>query len=81
MKNFRAAISEGKSWEMELPKILMLYKRSPNQISGKASEWFCSIANFRTKLPYIEFNSNKHYQHSIANIGQNAICIKRVEEI
>ena len=44
----------------------------------KHLEWFCSIANFRTKLPYIEFNSNKHYQHSIANIGQNAICIKRV---
>ena len=37
----------------------------------KHLEWFCSIANFRTKLPYIEFNSNKHYQHSIANIKCN----------
>ena len=34
-KNFRAAISEGKSWEDELPKILMSYRATPHPVSGK----------------------------------------------
>ena len=35
-KNFRAVISEGKSWQTELPKILMLYRASPHPVSGKS---------------------------------------------
>ena len=34
-KNFRAVIAEGKSWQAELPKILMLYRASPHPGSGK----------------------------------------------
>ena len=35
-KNFRAVISEDKSWQTELPKILMLYRVSPHPVSGKS---------------------------------------------
>ena len=48
-KNFRAVISEGKSWQKELPKILMTYRASPHQISGKSPS---------AKVPLIESNSN-----------------------
>ena len=34
-KNFHAVISEGKSWEDELPKILMSYRATAHPVSGK----------------------------------------------
>ena len=57
-ENFRAAISEGKSWQMESPKILMLFRESPHQLSGKSPCKHLSNHVLRTKLPHIEFNSN-----------------------
>lgn len=43
---------------MELPKILMLYRASPHQISGKSTSKLLINRELRTKLPYIEFNSD-----------------------
>ena len=57
-KNFRAVISEGKSWQKELPKILMTYRASPHQISGKSPSVLLFNHEIRTKVPHIESNSN-----------------------
>ena len=57
-KNFRAVISEGKSWQKELPKILMTYRASPHQISGKSPSMLLFNHEIRTKVPHIESNSN-----------------------
>ena len=57
-KNFRAVISEGKSWQKELPKILMTYRASPHQISGKSPSMLLFNREIRTKVPHIEPNSN-----------------------
>ena len=80
-ENFRAAVSEGKSWQMESPKILMLFRESPHQLCGKSPCKLLSNHVLRTKLPHIEFNSNtallaldrKHWSRC-----QDAICIKHV---
>ena len=56
--NFRAVISEGKSWQKELPKILMTYRASPHQISGKSPGMLLFNHEIRTKVPHIESNSN-----------------------
>ena len=57
-KNFRAVISEGKSWQEELPKILMLYGASPHPVSGKSPTMLLFNHEIRTKVPHIESNSN-----------------------
>ena len=57
-KNFRAAISEGKSWQEELPKILMLYRASPHPVSGKSPSMLLFNREIRMKVPHIESNSN-----------------------
>ena len=46
----------------------MLYRASRLKISGRSLSTFFFSCELRTK---------QHYRHSIANIGQNAICIKR----
>ena len=51
-------ISEGKSWQKELPKILMTYRASPHQISGKSPSMLLFNHEIRTKVPHIESNSN-----------------------
>ena len=56
--NFRAVISEGKSWQKELPKILMTYRASPHQICGKSPGMLLFNHEIRTKVPHIESNSN-----------------------
>ena len=57
-KNFRAAISEGKSWQEELPKILMLYRATPHPVSGKSPSMLLFNHEIRTKVPHIESLSN-----------------------
>ena len=57
-ENFRAVISEGKSWQEELPKILMLYRTSPHPVSGKLPTMLLFNYKMRTKVPHIESNSN-----------------------
>ena len=51
-------ISEGKSWKKELPKILMTYRASPHQISGKSPSILLFNHEIRMKVPHIESNSN-----------------------
>ena len=51
-------ISEGKSWQKELPKILMTYRASPHQISGKSPSMLLFNHEIRTKVPHIESNSD-----------------------
>ena len=57
-KIFGAVISEGKSWQKELPNILMTYRASPQQISGKSPSMLLFNHEIRTKVPHIESNSN-----------------------
>jgi len=57
-KTFRAVISEGKSWQEEQPKILMLYQTSPHQVSGKLPTMLLFNYKICTKVPHIESNSN-----------------------
>lgn len=57
-KNFRAAISEGKSWQTELPKILMLYRASPHPISGKSPAILLLTREIRMKVPHIAHDAN-----------------------
>lgn len=52
--NFRAAISEAKSWKIKLSKFLMLYRASLHQSSGKSP----SIYAFVQSLPHIELDSS-----------------------
>ena len=52
-KNFRAVISEGKSWQRELPKILMTYRASPHQISGKSPSMLLFKHEISTKVPHM----------------------------
>ena len=60
-------ISEGKSWQEELPKILMLYRASPHPVSRKSPTML---------LPHIESNSNTaasaldHVHRSKCNLYQ-----------
>ena len=68
-ENFRAAISEGKSWQMESPKNSCATEQIGFILVEDHLVCFCSIANFEQE---------KHHRHSIANIGQNPICSKRV---
>ena len=51
-------ISEGKSWQKDLPTILMTYRASPHQISGKSPSMLLLNHEIRTKVPLIESNSN-----------------------
>ena len=55
-KNFRAVISEGKSWQGELPKILMLYRASPHPVSGKSPAMLLFTREIRMKVPHITAN-------------------------
>ena len=57
-KNFRAVISEGKSWQEELPKILMLYRATPHPVSGKSPSMLLFNHEIRTKVPHIKNVSN-----------------------
>ena len=57
-KNFRAPIAEGKSWQEELPKILMLYRASPHPVSGKSPAMLLFKRELRMKVPHIESNVN-----------------------
>ena len=51
-------ISEDKSWQKELPKIVMTYRASPHQISGKSPSMLLFNHEICTKVPHIESNSN-----------------------
>ena len=57
-KNFRAAIAEGKSWQEELPKILMLYSASQHPVSGKLPAMLLFNRDLRMKVPHIESHAN-----------------------
>jgi len=53
-KNFRAAIAEGKSWQQELPKILMPYRASPHPESGNLPAALLFSHELRMKVPHVE---------------------------
>ena len=57
-KNFRPAISEGKSWQKEPTKILTTYRARPRQISGKSPGMLLFNLEIHTKVPHIKSNSN-----------------------
>lgn len=56
-KNFRAVISEGKSWQEELPKIPMLCRASPHPVGGKSPTMLFD-GKICMKVPHIECNTN-----------------------
>ena len=69
-------ISEGKSWQTELPKILILYRASPHPISGKLPAMLLFTQEIRMKVPHIAHDTNialdwehragcKSYQHHL----------------
>ena len=64
-KNFRAALSEGKSWERELPKILMTYRATPHLVSGKTPTMLLFNREIRMKVPHIESNPDKKVDQEI----------------
>lgn len=53
-KNLRAAIADGKPWQKELPKILVLYRASPHLVSGKSPAILLFNRQLRMKVPHIE---------------------------
>ena len=77
-KNFRAVISEGKSWQEELPKILMLYRASPHPVSGKSPTMLLFNHEIRIQFRTLSLTQIQQRRSSIASIGQNATCIKRI---
>ena len=57
LKKFWAAIADGKSWQKELPKILiiiMLHEASLHLASGKSPAMLLFNQDLRMKVPYIE---------------------------
>ena len=52
--NFQAVVSEGKSWERELPKILMSYRSIPHPVTGKTPANMLFQREIRTELPSVE---------------------------
>lgn len=56
-KNFRAAMSEGKSWEEELPKILMTYRASPHPVSGETPTKLLFNHEIRMKVPHVDMSN------------------------
>lgn len=57
-KNNRAVISEGRSWKIELPKILMLYRASPHPVSGKSPAMLLFTREIRVKVPHLAHDAN-----------------------
>ena len=64
-KNFRAVISEGKSWEDELPKILMSYRATPHPVSGKTTTMLLFNREIRMKVRHIESNLDSNLDQKI----------------
>lgn len=57
-RNFRAVIAEGKSWQIEKPKILMLYRASPHPFSGKSPAMLLFTREIRIKVPHLAHDAN-----------------------
>ena len=57
-KIFQEVISEGKSWQRGVTKILMTYRASPQKIGGKSPGMLLFNNEIRTKVPHIKSNSN-----------------------
>ena len=74
---FRAVISEGKSWQKELPKILMTYRTSPHQISGKSPSMLLFNHKFVRRYRTLSLTQIQRHRHLIMTIDQNVVCIKR----
>ena len=54
--NFQAVTLEGRSWEEELPKILMSYRSIPHPMTGKTPASLLFHREIRTELPSIKLN-------------------------
>jgi transposase InsO family protein len=54
--NFQAVTLEGRSWEEELPKILMLYRSIPHPMTGKTPASLLFHREICTELPSIKLN-------------------------
>ncbi|CAB4028634.1 Transposon Tf2-9 poly, partial [Paramuricea clavata] len=55
-KNFQAVTLEGRSWEEELPKILMSYRSIPHPMTGKTPASLLFHREIRTELPSVKLN-------------------------
>ena len=58
-KNFQAVTVEGRSWEEELPKILMSYRSIPHPMTGQTPAKLLFCREIRTELPSIDFNASE----------------------
>ena len=53
-KNFQAVTVDGRSWEEELPKILMSYRSIPHPMTGKTPASLLFHREIRTELPSVK---------------------------
>ena len=62
-KHFRAAVSEGKSWEDELPSILMAYRSTCHPMTGASPDVMLFKREIRTKLPSVNVKNFKEVKN------------------
>ena len=62
-KHFRAAVSEGKSWEDELPSILMAYRSTCHPINGASPDVMLFKREIQTKLPSVNVKNFKEVKN------------------
>lgn len=62
--NFRVAIAEGKSWQRDLPNILMSYRATPHPISGNSPAKLLFNHEIRMKVPHIELSTDPQLEQA-----------------
>ena len=62
-KHFRAVVSEGKSWEDELPSILMAYSSTCHPMTGASPDVMLVKREIRTKLPSVNVKNFKEVKN------------------
>ena len=70
-KHFRAAVSEGKTWEDELPSILMAYRSTCHPMTGALPNVMLFKREIRTKLPSVNVKNFKE----VKNVEKSVIII------
>ena len=62
-KHFRAAVSDGKSWEDELPSILMAYRSTCHPMTGASPDVMLFKREILTKLPSVNVKNFKEVEN------------------
>ena len=75
-KHFGAAVSEGKSWEDELPSILMAYRSTCHPMTGASTDVMLFKRDIRTKLPSVNVKNFKEVKNVEKSVSMYKKCMK-----